>query len=401
MSEKKIGIIDIGTYKIKLLIISLDEKNFIKIHSKQSVLSTGLKRGNVIDINKLSYSIRQCLASAEREVDINLKDIFVGLSSINFGFQTFGVSRNIGSYEIENKKDLQNLVNLGAGIFSQSYDDREVIHFINSGFYLNKKEIIENPVGLKSRSLEAIFSIINLEKNVIENFDKVFELAGLKVNNYFYSPYASSILSADQQDLENGFVNIDFGFDKTSVTIFDNSKILFSKLIPIGSNHINTDLMKSIDIDYLLSEKIKTNYDLFKTNNYKKFIQENFKKKQISADMIIKIIDARLDEIIEHISNFVIFCKSKNRAAKKIIISGGGSNMNILKKKLEKEFLGKVNYASQSFPIKNTEFNIFSDYMVCLGVAKLIYFPNKNEIKSYSNEKKGFFDKFYSLFLKS
>jgi hypothetical protein len=38
--------------------------------------------------------------------------------------------------------------------------------------------------------------------------------------------------------------------------------------------------------------------------------------------------------------------------------------------------------------------------MVCLGMAKLIYFNNKDEIKSYSDQKKGFFERFYSLFLK-
>jgi hypothetical protein len=61
----------------------------------------------------------------------------------------------------------------------------------------------------------------------------------------------------------------------------------------------------------------------------------------------------------------------------------------------------KLIMQKQSFPIKNTEFSIFSDYMVCLGIAKLIYFNNKDEIKSFSDQKKRFFLRgFYSLFLK-
>ena len=54
----------------------------------------------------------------------------------------------------------------------------------------------------------------------------------------------------------------------------------------------------------------------------------------------------------------------------------------------------------ETFPIKNTEFNIFSDYMVCLGIAKLVFFPNKDEIKGFVEKKLGFFEKFYSMFLK-
>ena len=401
MSEKKIGIIDIGTSRIKLLVISLDNQNYIQIHSKQSVMTSGVKRGNVIDVNKLSFAIRQCVASSERELKFNLKEIYVGLNSQNFQFKTFGLSRNIGSYQIENKKDLQNLINIGSSIFYQDHNDQEIIHFINSGFYLDKNQFVDNPIGLKSKSLEVILSIISLDKNIIENFDTAFKLSGLKVKKYFYSPYASSMLSADQEDLEKGFVNIDFGYDKTSVTIFDNSNIVFSKILPIGSNHINNDLMKSIDIDKAISEKIKKNYEIFFTDKREDFIKKNLNEKKISAEMIIKIIDARIEEIVEYIQRTLVFCKSKNKAANKIIISGGGSNLKRVKNKLEKFFNGNINYATQSFPIKNTEFDIFSDYMVCLGIAKLIYFPNKNEIKSYQHEKKGFFNKFYSLFLKS
>ena len=83
------------------------------------------------------------------------------------------------------------------------------------------------------------------------------------------------------------------------------------------------------------------------------------------------------------------------------IIKCTESELPIFKRKLSKKLNTSVEYAKQSFPIKDTEFNIFHDYMVCLGIAKLIFFPNKDEIKSFVKKKSGFFSKFYSLFLKS
>ena len=68
--------------------------------------------------------------------------------------------------------------------------------------------------------------------------------------------------------------------------------------------------------------------------------------------------------------------------------------------KIAEKLKTSVEFAKQSFPIKDTEFNVFSDYMVCLGIAKLIFYPNKDEIKSFTHKKKGFFNRFYSLFLK-
>jgi len=116
---------------------------------------------------------------------------------------------------------------------------------------------------------------------------KVFKKAGLKVKKYFYSPFATSILSSDQQVLEKGFINLDFGYDKTSITLFENSKLIFSKSIPIGSFHINNDLMKSVDLDKnLVSNEEKIQKELIlnsgKPSNIVEKILEGKMKKYFS-----------------------------------------------------------------------------------------------------------------------
>ena len=400
MIGEKIVILDLGTYKLKLLIISLDKDNYIQVHAKYSIFSSGIKKGNVTDIKKLSSVIKHCVAAIEKEMKIEIRSIYVGINSIDFNFLTFGLTRNIGSYEIEEQKDLQNLIDLASGIFYQNFEDYKIIHFFNSGFYLDKKNYIDNPVGLRSKTLDVNFSFLSLEKNIILNFDQVFKKAGLKVKKYFYSPLASSILSSDQQVLEKGFINIDFGYDKTSITLFKNSKLIFSNSIPIGSFHINNDLMKSIDLDKNLAEKIKCNFDKILNGDIDSSIKSELSNKRISIDIVQKIVDARINEILDHIYKNISFSRALNTAARKIILTGGGADCKVFQKRITEKLKTSVDFAKQSFPVKDTEFNIFSDYMVCLGIAKLIYFPNKDEIKIFSNEKKGFFNKFYSLFLK-
>ncbi|RZO93171.1 MAG: cell division protein FtsA [alpha proteobacterium HIMB114] len=401
MINEKITILDLGSHKIKLLVISLNEKNYIDIHAKFSIYSSGIKKGNIVDIEKFSSKIKSCIETVEKELKFKIKNIFVGINSLNFNFLTFGLSRNIGSYEIEKKKDLQNLISSATSIFYQNLPNHKIIHFLNSGFYLDKYNYVENPIGLRSKTLDVNFSFLSLDKNIISNFDKAIAKLGLSVTRYFYSPFANSILSADQDSLERGFVNINFGFDKTSITLFENSKILFSSIIPIGSSHINNDLMKAVGIDKNLAEKIKLNFDEILSGKINNLLETEIKKTKISLDIIIKIVNARIEEIIEHIFNKIIYCKSLNKSARQIIINGGGSELPIFKRKLSKKLNTSVEYAKQSFPIKDTEFNIFHDYMVCLGIAKLIFFPNKDEIKSFVKKKSGFFSKFYSLFLKS
>jgi cell division protein FtsA len=400
MIGEKIVILDLGSNKIKIMVLSLDKENYISIHSKYSVHSSGIKKGNVVDADSLASSIRKCTSLIENELNFEIENIYVGVNSIFFNFLTFGLTRDIGSYEIEEKRDLQNLINQASTIFYQNFNDNKVLHFFNSGFYLDKKNYVENPIGLKAKTLDVIFSILSLDKNIIFNYDKVFKLSGLKVKKYFFSPYASSFLSADQENLEKGFVNIDIGYDKTSISIYENSKFKFSKIISLGSYHINNDLMKALDIDRNLSEKIKCKYEDILSNNIDQNLLNEINEKKISREIIVRIIDARLNEITEYIVKEIKFCNSFNKSSRKIIVSGGGSASEVLIGKISQKLNVKVDYAKQSFPIKNTEFSIFSDYMVCLGIAKLIYFNNKDEIKSFSDQKKGFFERFYSLFLK-
>jgi len=400
MMEEKIAILDLGSYKIKILVISLNKNNYIDIHSKYSTFSSGIKKGNVVDIEKLSGQIKFCLSSIEKEINQKISEIYVGINSIDFNFLTFGLSRNIGSYEIEEKKDLQNLINLAFGIFKDNLKTNKVIHFLNSGFYLDKKNYVENPLGLRSKTLDINFSFLSLDKNIILNYNKAIAKAGLNIKKYFYSPFATSILSSDQDTIEKGFINIDFGFDKTCITFFENSKLLYSNIIPIGSNHINNDLIKAAGVSKDLAEKIKLNYDNILENNFDSSILMGKEDIKISSGIITKIIDARLEEIVDYIYKNILYCRSLNRSARKIIVTGGGAELKILSSKLSKKLNTDVDYAKQTFPIKNTEFNIFSDYMVCLGIAKLIFFPNKDEIKGFVEKRLGFFEKFYSMFLK-
>ena len=111
MIGEKIAILDLGSYKIKLLIISLDKNNYIEIHAKYSIFSSGIKKGEVTDVHKLKSKIRQCIEFIERKIKISINDIYVGISSTHCNFITFGISSNIGSYEIDEKTDFQNLIN--------------------------------------------------------------------------------------------------------------------------------------------------------------------------------------------------------------------------------------------------------------------------------------------------
>ena len=106
-----IGALDIGTYKTKFLITSIDEKNFINVHSKKTVHTQGIKKGNVVNIDKLIPIINTCVGQAEDEIKSEIQKLYVSINSTQFKQYGLCQTRNIGSYKIDYEKDVQNLIN--------------------------------------------------------------------------------------------------------------------------------------------------------------------------------------------------------------------------------------------------------------------------------------------------
>ena len=94
MNNQLIGALDIGSYKTKFLISSLDDKNFIKIHSKKTVHTQGIKKSNITDVDKLIDIINSCVGQAEDEIKSEIEKIYVSLAQLDLIaiFVSLGIS---------------------------------------------------------------------------------------------------------------------------------------------------------------------------------------------------------------------------------------------------------------------------------------------------------------------
>ena len=144
----------------------------------------------------------------------------------------------------------------------------------------------------------------------------------------------------DNKKLQFGSFIIDLEFEKVSFAIFKNLAIIHSITIPIGINHIAKDISKMCSIDSEESVNIINNIDfsfnkdqyIFDENNYLKesyFKNSNFRK--ISKNLILDVVKARLDEIIEKLNNQLILSGVKFSSQLGFALHGGFNLQNIEK----------------------------------------------------------------------
>ena len=396
-----IGVLDIGSYQLKFIIFKIQNSKF-EILSKSISYTKGIKKGSISDLNQLSESIKNLIGKAEEESKIKIKNIYICPSPSNSSFVNFCQSKNIGGYEVDHEKDMQFLINSGVALFKDQNKNCNILHLFNLNSKIDKDIVCENPTGMIADTLENEMNVIYSKTNIIKNFEKVISKSYLKSEKIIYAPYVLALLSYADNPLADMSMTIDFGHEKTSLSIFRNDSFIYSSSIPVGSWHITNDISKALNLSFEISENLKKDHSsclIVNSDKIQEFVEteeSGFKSyKKISNNILNRVVNARVEEIIDLINKDLIFLRSKNVNFNKILVTGEGSKINgfqtILKEKLHCKSLSIEKFQPK---IKK---DILDNFDVCISVINLIINPYSKEIPFFSKKKEGFFEKIYSF----
>lgn len=396
------GVLDIGSYQSKFIIFKVINSN-IYILSKIILKTEGVKKGFISDVSKLSKIIRELIGKAEDLANLQIKNIYLSISPINSSFISFCNSKNIGGYKVEHEKDVQFLINDGVNLFRDCYSNSSIVHLFNLNLRTDKINVIESPVGLVADSFESDMHIVFSKKNVLKNFTNIISSINLKVNKFVFSPYALSFSTYLCSPLSDASMVIDFGHEKTSVSIFKNENFLFATTIPIGSWHVTNDIAKSLNLNFDIAESLKKNHSSCSSsdqNKIHKFLESDISGsktfKKVSNNILNKIVNSRVEEIIDLINKELVFFKFYKKNFNKIVVTGEGSKIKGFYELLREKFLVKsLIIENFSNKIKN---NQEDDFDVCFSMIDCIKHKYDKEIPSYQKLDNNFFSKIYSIF---
>jgi len=396
-----IGVLDIGSYQLKFIIFKTQSSEF-EILSKSISYSNGIKKGSISDLNKLSESIKNLIGKAEEDLKIKIKNIYICPSPLNGFFVSFCQSKNIGGYEVNHEKDMQFLINSGVTLFKDHNKNCNILHLFNLNSKIDKGIICENPAGMIADTLENEINVIYSKTNIVKNFEKVISKSYLKSGKIIYSPYVLALLSYADNPLADMTMTIDFGHEKTSVSIFRNDSFIYASSIPIGSWHVTNDISKALNLSFEISENLKKDHSsclVINNDKMQEFIEteeSGFRSyKKISNNILNRVVNARVEEIIDLINQDLIFLKPKKLSFNKILVTGQGSKIDGFQTILK----DKLHYKSLSIEKLHPKIKkeIPDNFDVCISVVNLIINPYVKEIPFFSKKKEGFFEKIYSF----
>ncbi|GDX51304.1 cell division protein FtsA [Bacteroidota bacterium] len=334
-SQEFIVGLDIGTTKICVLVGRKNEHEKIEIVGIGKSDSHGVMRGVVSNIDKTVDAIKKAVKEAEDSSGVEIRNVYVGIAGQHIrSMQHRGqLLRNNAETEItvdEIKKLVQDMRRLAVPA-----GDR-IIDSLPQEFIVDNELGIKDPVGMCGAKVEADFHIITGQVSAIQNIRKCIEKAGLNLVEMFLEPHASScaVLSADEK--EAGVALVDIGGGTSDIAIFQDGIIRHTCVIPFGGNIITEDIKDGCQVMRAHAELLKVRFG----SALEQETQDNQvvsipglrgrEPREISVRNLSRIIQARMEEMIEMIDAEIMSSGYKHKLIAGIVLTGGGSYMKHL-----------------------------------------------------------------------
>ncbi len=332
MSEGKIIVgLDIGTTKVACIVGRKANNGKIEILGCGKTISTGVRRGEVINIVETVNAIQKAVAQASEQSGVEINCVSVGIAGQHIkSLQHRGVmmrdnhETEITEAELERLRHDTFKINMMPG--------EEIIDIIRQDTYVDG-ELTSNPVGMLGSKIEANFHVIIGRTSAAKNIIKCIENAGLTMDYMILEPIASAQAVLDEEEKDAGVVLVDIGGGTTDIAIFKEKKIQHTAVIPFGGNIITEDICTGCSIIRHYAEEVKVKFGsaLANENRDDEVVSipgiKGRPPKEISFKSLAGIIQSRLEEIFDLVNFEIQKTKSSNRLIAGIVLTGGGARM--------------------------------------------------------------------------
>ncbi|REL24265.1 cell division protein FtsA [Rhodohalobacter sp. SW132] len=329
-NERIVVGLDIGTTKVCAVVASIDEQDKIHILGVGKAPSDGLNRGVVVNIDKTVNAIKNAVEQAQLASGIEVNSVNVGIAGDHIRS-----IRSKGVITINNKdkeitvKDVERLLEDCQRIMLPP--DQQIIHVIPQEFVVDGQDGISDPVGMSGMRMEAEVHIITGLVSAAKNLYRCVERAGYQVADIILEPLASSYAVLDDEEKEAGVVLVDIGGGTTDLAVFQENTIRHTAVIAIAGKKVTDDIKMGLSVLDDQAEKLKHQYG----ESFVDMIEQDESitipgiagrpPKEITKSILAKIIQARMEEILEIIAIEVKRSGYSDSLSAGIVITGGGS----------------------------------------------------------------------------
>jgi len=376
--------LDIGTTKICVIVARKNDYGKIDILGMGKAESEGVSRGVVTNIQKTVEAIKDAVAQASTRSNVDIKVVHVGIAGQHIKCHRHRgiIVRTNGEDEIIQvdvdrlDEDMHRMV-LNPG--------EEIIHVIPQEYIVDNETGIRDPIGMAGVRLEGNFHIITGLITAAKNINRCVDKAGLTIADLILEPIASAEAVLTDEEKEAGVALVDIGGGTTDIAVFQDGIIRHTAVIPFGGNIITEDIKEGCAVMRKQAEALKVKFGCALADEAK----ENEiiaipglrgrEPREISVKNLSYIIQARVEEIFEHVHYEIKASGYEKKLIAGIVITGGGSQLKHLAQLVE--YVTGLD-ARIGFPNEHLSQGMVEEvnspiYATCIGLTLKGFTPEK------------------------
>ena len=376
-NDKLFSILDFGSSKLRLGIFKNYLNNSKFISEIDSLDNFEFKNQN----EKQKQNIQDLIIRTEKEIDQHMNNINLMFDSPKILFLDFSIKKNMDKTK-SNNSVFKNILQEAKKTIQEKNKNFKILHIIISKYILDGIEFDDMPEDIIVEEVILELKFILAPNTILDNIKELLKVNHISINNFYNSTYVKTLNYTSYFDNFDIKTFIDVGYKKTSLALYKNDKLLFLDFIPIGGDHITNDISKVLKKEYNESEILK------KSLRQKEVTFINDEK---NHDLLIKIIHARIEEIIDLCFKNITNLENIKNKKSILIFTGEGSKIlskNSIYLKEKYNIFDDLNFFEENCEtICTSAFN----YESSNNFSEAIIIPKKQR-------KSGLFEKFFYMF---
>ena len=321
--------LDIGVSKVSCVIGQVNKFSEIEVIGYGLSNNSGIKRGQILDYERVGQSIKDAVNSAEQISELSVNSAYVNIKGMNVR-----IEKVVMESEVERPNDgmtVNDIYNLYTKIqiSTRLERDEQIIDILPSAYVVNGRLYKEEPIGAFCKTFQMEVEVVIARGDYIVGVQKALKYANLKIDGLILETLATSNIILMPEEKQNGVLMLDIGGGHTDISLYKRDKLEFYTTLPVGGDHITNDIALTFDINTEEAEKLKRQYNLalvsMITNNHEIKLTSKAAGTNdvVKCSEIVQVIEARIKEIYQ-LTRRMLQEKGMITAINTVVLTGQG-----------------------------------------------------------------------------
>ena len=321
--------LDIGTSKIKVLLVSQSKDGKLELVLKEEENSEGVRRGVTIDPERVSNILEGLFPKISEEVGQKVNSVYVNLGGSHiFCTPSHGLVSVSRADQKISEEDINRVLKEAQAINLSS--NKEIFDVLPKEFIIDGEGGIKEPFGLQGVRMEAEVLALGGFSPYLKNAREAVLGADLEILDMVPGPITAARAVLTERQKELGVALLDIGAGTTGFAVFEEGNLLHLAILPVGSANITNDIAIGLKIDAEIAERIKIEYgaSIFKGKNVHQKIDIGEETPLIfSQKFLTKIVEDRILEMFEEVNKELKKIGRERKLVGGIVLTGGGASL--------------------------------------------------------------------------